>query len=365
MDKRKCIHETDCHIIQDILPLYLDHVVSPETSSLVKEHLKDCPECRQMYESLAEKTILPVNPNLRQEDVLQLEKHFKKENRRRLRGKTAGIILLLLFSAAILTAIVWFQPFHPFSETADLTEDKLVEEMYSSSMGGIYAREARISIQKILPQVRVRRSFHVRNVHELPSDTVYLRLIAGTSYLDCWLEPDEKVYLYAGDQGSIVSYEVLNPELLQDAVKILESYPDDSDYENILDLYLDYPNSLSTGLSDFSQKEITDWKEYLEGIFTENGKNNFGFDEEKRQGERFRYETAAKTTNSRLQYSDIIWNWDGQQVLSWQTEVTWFPPAEYGWPQAFEVSGEMTLDDKGRIDRFECLSDDGLLDILK
>jgi len=40
---------TDCSVIHDLLPLYEDGVLNPETSEIIKEHLKDCPECRDYY----------------------------------------------------------------------------------------------------------------------------------------------------------------------------------------------------------------------------------------------------------------------------------------------------------------------------
>ena len=40
--------KNECSIVQDILPLYVEEMVSDDTVSFVREHLKDCPEmsCR-------------------------------------------------------------------------------------------------------------------------------------------------------------------------------------------------------------------------------------------------------------------------------------------------------------------------------
>lgn len=40
---------TDCSVIRDLLPLYEDGVINPETSEIIKEHLNLCPECRGYY----------------------------------------------------------------------------------------------------------------------------------------------------------------------------------------------------------------------------------------------------------------------------------------------------------------------------
>ena len=45
----------NCNIIQDILPLYVDDVVSEDTKNIVEEHLTGCDECKKIAESMQEK----------------------------------------------------------------------------------------------------------------------------------------------------------------------------------------------------------------------------------------------------------------------------------------------------------------------
>ena len=35
-----------CELIRDLLPLYAEHLTSPETGQLIEEHLQSCPACR-------------------------------------------------------------------------------------------------------------------------------------------------------------------------------------------------------------------------------------------------------------------------------------------------------------------------------
>ena len=44
--------KNECSIVQDILPLYVEEMVSDDTVSFVREHLKDCPRCRAELEKL-------------------------------------------------------------------------------------------------------------------------------------------------------------------------------------------------------------------------------------------------------------------------------------------------------------------------
>lgn len=41
-----------CAVVQDLLPLYVDGAVSPDTRALVDEHLRDCSQCRQVLRDL-------------------------------------------------------------------------------------------------------------------------------------------------------------------------------------------------------------------------------------------------------------------------------------------------------------------------
>ena len=42
----------ECHYVCDVLPLYLENMVSEETGAFVKEHLAHCPECAKAFEDM-------------------------------------------------------------------------------------------------------------------------------------------------------------------------------------------------------------------------------------------------------------------------------------------------------------------------
>ena len=52
-----------CNVIQDIMPLYVDEIVSEDTKKLVEEHLKECEDCRKEMEKMRAKIILPNRKN--------------------------------------------------------------------------------------------------------------------------------------------------------------------------------------------------------------------------------------------------------------------------------------------------------------
>lgn len=57
--------KTECNIIKDLLPLYVDGVVSEESKKLVDEHLQDCETCKQEYEKAKENIVMQVNNDMK------------------------------------------------------------------------------------------------------------------------------------------------------------------------------------------------------------------------------------------------------------------------------------------------------------
>ena len=64
--------EINCNIIRDILPLYVDDVVSDDTKQMVEEHLRNCEECSKEAELMKHKVYIPA------EKEAPIIKNFKK-----------------------------------------------------------------------------------------------------------------------------------------------------------------------------------------------------------------------------------------------------------------------------------------------
>lgn len=70
--------EVKCTIIQDLLPLYVDDVVSEDTKELVEQHLQTCQACQKEYEQMTETLYVPI-----ENKVTLFEKLNKKWNRKK------------------------------------------------------------------------------------------------------------------------------------------------------------------------------------------------------------------------------------------------------------------------------------------
>lgn len=82
-----------CNIIQDLLPLYADDVVSPQSREMVENHLRGCESCRAFLAGIREEIPVPV----RGEDAV-----LKKLHAKQLRKRILSAVLAALWVALIL-----------------------------------------------------------------------------------------------------------------------------------------------------------------------------------------------------------------------------------------------------------------------
>ena len=55
------MNKITCNVIKDILPLYIDGVVSEDTQKIVDEHLAECGLCRDEMNKLKKTLVIPTN----------------------------------------------------------------------------------------------------------------------------------------------------------------------------------------------------------------------------------------------------------------------------------------------------------------
>lgn len=130
--------EINCNIIKDILPLYVDGVISDDTRQLVEEHLESCEECNKECELMKKEVYIPA------EKEASIIKNFKKKLRNKklvisgLSVLLTGLILLGTFSF-----IFHYDTVVPYTESLIRIEtqddDMLVSHYYGVSYNSISA----------------------------------------------------------------------------------------------------------------------------------------------------------------------------------------------------------------------------------
>lgn len=119
-----------CNTAGDILPLYIDDVVSDDTRILIEEHLESCDACRKRFEDMKSTLAIPV-----EKDTSHLE-NFKKAWHKR--------IIMIISTTVVLTAAImccaYFMPQIMWNLTAIFVLPLLI-----GCLARVFIREWRLS----------------------------------------------------------------------------------------------------------------------------------------------------------------------------------------------------------------------------
>ena len=83
----------DCKVVQDLLPNYIEKLTNEETSKYIEAHLKECNECKAMFDNM--KKEIKLNINKRDEREVKYIKKFSNKMKR-LKFILLAIIMVFL-----------------------------------------------------------------------------------------------------------------------------------------------------------------------------------------------------------------------------------------------------------------------------
>lgn len=110
----------ECNIIRDILPLYVENIVSEDTVSFVEEHLEGCADCREELKSVR----ASAEVEKRYSDISDMQKSEAEALRilkRKMRRRRALTIMFSFLTAILLGGIFSLFRFIGFpSESEDI-----------------------------------------------------------------------------------------------------------------------------------------------------------------------------------------------------------------------------------------------------
>lgn len=98
METMKC----KCAVIKDLLPLYVDDIVSEESREVVKEHLTTCADCKRYHEKLKEDAEAPIKKN-----AVDGKEAIRKIRNKIKRKKIAAICITAMLTAAVALGLYY------------------------------------------------------------------------------------------------------------------------------------------------------------------------------------------------------------------------------------------------------------------
>lgn len=93
----------NCAIVKDLLPLYIEDMVSDETEVFINEHLKECEDCRNELDVLKSEALVSTPEIISENEMMPFKKAAKKLNRQ-LYGFSYMLIILLILLGFSYTA---------------------------------------------------------------------------------------------------------------------------------------------------------------------------------------------------------------------------------------------------------------------
>ncbi len=126
--------EIKCTIIQDVLPLYIDEVVSQDTKEMVDQHLQYCEKCQKEYETMKSKLYIPA------ENKAPMIKKINKKWRK----KKVTISIVSVFATAIILLgafayVLYYEKVIPYSKNLIKIEMQNDNQLVSHYYGKSYA----------------------------------------------------------------------------------------------------------------------------------------------------------------------------------------------------------------------------------
>lgn len=204
----------NCNVAEDLIPLYVDEVLTSDSVELVEEHLAECEDCTAKVESLRKETVIVAD-----KDVNPLKKVRSKL-------KFSKIITIVLITAFVLFGIHVFLNYlkliHFDYSYDEVKDDLIIVSMSDYPASGsenvflVYDREDKVFSADCMEEV-----VGIKDGKMQIEVTLYMTSSAYNRYIEAWnpFSPDT-----AMDDDK--------PYLLYDTSLLGGSISDDVNYKN-------------------------------------------------------------------------------------------------------------------------------------
>lgn len=122
-----------CNVIKDVLPLYLENMLSDDSTEMVEKHLEHCQECKNYLEELKTFHQVPVDTNI--SPLLKIKSSIRKKNILTAILAMMIAIMLMVITIAFLTAPKYI-PYSERSVTLNEAENGWILVKFENTVSG-------------------------------------------------------------------------------------------------------------------------------------------------------------------------------------------------------------------------------------
>ena len=177
------MNNISCDVIQDLMPVYIEHMCSTESRKLVEAHMAECEDCRQVFRAYTDETIVrEVSRTEAHAEGKENEFHQILKNVENKVIKRVAVIAVIIVSFTAAIGIINFVPVFPASYVdaivhviaseekdrinIDTAQVRLHEDVVDDSivLTGRYSLAARRSYEKSGQRYRYEKSLENRKI---------------------------------------------------------------------------------------------------------------------------------------------------------------------------------------------------------
>lgn len=218
-----------CDIIQDLLPLYVDGMVSGDSCQLVEEHLESCESCRQLWMELKQEPRYFENAGNGKKMDEDAKAAFQGVRRSILKKRILSVCIAVV---CVLAAVRCGYYFYAEKETYISFEDSGLEmrgdklyatKIYYGRLTGLTSPDQKVQFLRMLETEEVKKMYPSESCNEIITD--YGDQIDGSQRTmadENRLSGIEKVY-YLPEEYVNYQFNYEDPEIGAEQTKELES----------------------------------------------------------------------------------------------------------------------------------------------
>ena len=103
----------ECDIVKDLMPLYIDDLLSENSKKFIEDHINTCESCKKYYEKLSKEVKIPVSKEARFSDLRPIEYLKSNLSKKIIKKVLATVLVVGLCVGAFLFATLYKLPVDP------------------------------------------------------------------------------------------------------------------------------------------------------------------------------------------------------------------------------------------------------------